>query len=162
MSRTGSVSWLPCMIAIMQTDTPRMRRPSRKLQLKNLLRHCEQKNLTVKARLLLVVLFGFTDDDGCCWPSQETLMALSGLSETAVKTGLRELARTHTVMQHRLRAPMMIGTRRVKTCARVFLVLPLSRHTAAGNAIEAQLKSRSGTVNDVSATSEETAETAAA
>ena len=144
------------MIVVMQPEIPRTRRPSRKLQLKNLLRLCAQKNLSTKARMLLSVLFGFTDDDGCCWPSQETLMELSNLSETAVKVGLRELARTHTVMQHRLREPLMIGTRRVKACTRVFLVLPLSRHTAAGNALEARIRTLAGAANGVSATSEET------
>jgi hypothetical protein len=90
--------------------------------------------------MLLVVLFGHTSDDGFCWPSQERLMELAGLSETAVKNGLRELARTHTVLLKRLPEPLVVRGQKLPARRRVYLVLPLSRHTADGLALEARLK----------------------
>ena len=128
-----------------------VKRPSRKRQFKNLMQHAGQKELTAKARLVLAVLWGFTDDDGACWPSHETIMEQTGLSESGAKAAVRELAKTHTVMHHTLRAPFMLGGRQVRAGRRIFLVLPLSRHTEAGRSIEGRLRVLRGELaNDVS------------
>jgi len=52
---------------------------------------CTDDRLRSSDRLVLMVLTGFANDDGCCWPSIETLAGLTGHKRDTVIQAVRRL-----------------------------------------------------------------------
>ena len=65
--------------------------PSRKGELKQLLRLCATMELKSPERLVLAALYSFTDGHGFCFPGVETLLDMTGLSDRRIRTALDTL-----------------------------------------------------------------------
>ena len=65
--------------------------PSRKGELKQLLRLCAKLELKSPERLVLSALYAHTDGHGFCYPGVETLLDLTGLSDRRIRTALDTL-----------------------------------------------------------------------
>ena len=65
--------------------------PSRKGELKQLLRLSAKLELKSPERLVLAALYSFTDGQGWCFPGAETLLDMTGLSDRRIRTALDTL-----------------------------------------------------------------------
>lgn len=77
------------------------KRPSIKSQVKRLLRECEDCGVSSSARLLLVALYGYTDEHGRCYPSHALLEKDTRLAERTIRKALSELTDAGLVRSHK-------------------------------------------------------------
>lgn len=73
-------------------------------------------------KLLLLALADFADDNGICWPSQETLAVKCGVTDRTVRSRLKDLEAQNLL----IRQPRYSKDRRGRTSDRIVLNLKLS------------------------------------
>lgn len=138
----------------MELGGDRKRVRSRRGELRRLIEATAQKEgMTTNALLVLSVLWSYAHDDGAAWPTTDHLMRRTLLAESSVKSALRVLRRTHTILSNddnraRTFTRLENGKRTVVTIEprqRVVLIYALSRRTPEGLAIEAMLKGAEST-----------------
>lgn len=106
--------------------------PSRKGELKQLLRLCAKLELKSPERLVLAALYSFTDGFGFCFPGVETLLDMTGLSDRRIRTALdtlRDVGIVPTLKAERSGQYHFKNGKSLRRGQSLFLVWPIATDT---------------------------------
>lgn len=122
----------------------KIKRPSNKRQLKQLLKESGELELSASDRLVMAIVYTFSDLKGWAWPKQETISALSALSVKTVRKSLKKLGAVGLI--HSLKRKPAHGFGRIasiddsrketiKKGADLLLIWPIASNDAKEDAI---------------------------